>query len=488
MRWVASLFALCLTMAWLHHLTAGSSLEARASFALGFLLVAAWLAGELAARARVPRLTGFLILGLCVGPTWLNLVRADELESLGFLAHAAVAWIAFAAGLELSFAALRTDRRVLTRMVGGTLAFPMAAVAAVMLSVAAWFPLTAHQGFRNAVGLALTLGVCAAASSPVVIMAVLDEFGLRGSFAESALSVAVIKDVALMGVFALVLLAARGLGTPGAVDGAVATVFAARLAAAVGIGAVLGLMASRYARVAERESVLVLLGMVLVVAALDRALGLEATVVALAAGAAARNAGGPGAASLRARAGQASLPVQAVLFGLAGAALRLGALAELWPWVVLLVGLRAVALRYGTLWAGRAAAVSPALARHGWLALVSQSGIPLAVGAAARRAFPAWGISLEGLVAGTVALDQVVGPLCLQWALRQVGDTERGAPERAASAASPGAIPGGAGWSPAPPAEARNRSPGPPGEWRGRGPRPRAGHSLTEAIGLCHGR
>ncbi|HXQ29312.1 MAG TPA: cation:proton antiporter [Gemmatimonadales bacterium] len=419
MRWVAGLFALCLAMAWLHHLTAASALDARAAFALGFLVISAWVAGEIAARARLPRLTGFLILGLCVGPAWLTLVRQDELDVLGFVAHAAIAWIAFAAGQELELTTLRAERRVLSRFAAGTLAFPMLAVAAVVLSVAPWFPLTAHQGARNAVGVALTLGACAAAASPIVVISVWEELGTGGALAERVLRVAAVNTVAVTGLLTLVLLAARGIGNPGTVDGAVAPAFAARAAGALGVGAVLGVLASRYSRVAPRDAMLVLVGLGFVVAMAQSGLGLEPTLVALAAGVAARNAGGPGGAALRAAANQSALVTQTVFFALAGAALRVGALEELWPWVVLLAGLRVVALRYGTLWAGRSGAVD--LARRSWLGLVSQSGIAMALAAAARRAFPAWGVSLEALVAGCVLINELAGPLCLYWILQREG-------------------------------------------------------------------
>jgi len=84
MRWVASLFVLGLMMALFHRVTAGGPLEARATLALGFLLLAAYLGGSLVARARarLPRLTGYLLVGFAVGPAWLGLVRRDELDAL----------------------------------------------------------------------------------------------------------------------------------------------------------------------------------------------------------------------------------------------------------------------------------------------------------------------------------------------------------------------------------------------------------------------
>src|SRR2546429_5262310 len=95
---IARLFALALMMALFHRVTAGGPLEARATLALGFLLLAAHVGGDLARRARLPRLTGYLIVAFAVGPAWLGLVRRDEVAALRVIADAGLAPIALAAG------------------------------------------------------------------------------------------------------------------------------------------------------------------------------------------------------------------------------------------------------------------------------------------------------------------------------------------------------------------------------------------------------
>src|SRR5436853_25413 len=97
MRAIASLFALGLMMALFHRVTAGAALEARATLALGFLLLAAFVGGDLTARARLPRITGYLLVGFAAGP-WLGLVRRDEVDALRFIGDVALGLIVLAAG------------------------------------------------------------------------------------------------------------------------------------------------------------------------------------------------------------------------------------------------------------------------------------------------------------------------------------------------------------------------------------------------------
>jgi Kef-type K+ transport system membrane component KefB len=450
MWWVALAFTLGL-MALFRLLTRAGPLEARATLALGFLLLAAHLGGELAKRFRLPRITGFLITGFVVGPAWLGLVRGDEVLALGFIADAAMALIAFAAGSELTLAMLRRDRVMLTRLSAGTILFPLGIVAAVTLSVSPWFPLTVHQPLGDAVAVALVLGTIAAASSPAVTMALMDELDAGGGpVARAVLGVSIVKDVLVIVLFTLMLAIARPLTSAGTLDVSVAWTTLLRALGSLAGGAALGYAASRYLRILGRDTPLFLVALAFLTAQVARLANLETMLIALAAGFVAQNLSPPPLGErLRAELKRGALPVYIVFFALAGAGLRLDTLGEIWPWVLLLVALRALGLRLGTRWAGWVArgpslAVPADLARHGWLGLVSQAGVTLGLAAVARRAFPEWGVSLEALVVVMVGVHEIVGPLCFRRALRLTGEVIEGEHvTEKADAGEPALVPGG---------------------------------------------
>jgi Kef-type K+ transport system membrane component KefB len=447
MWWVALAFTLGL-MAVFQLLTRAGPLEARATLALGFLLLAAHLGGELAKRFRLPRITGFLVTGFAVGPAWLGLVPGDEVLALGFIADAAMALIAFAAGSELTLAMLRRDRIMLTRLSIGTILLPLGIVAAVTLSVSPWFPLTVHQPVGDALAVALVLGTIAAASSPAVTMALIDELDARGPFARAVLDVTVAKDVLVVVLFALVLAIAGTLTSAGALDLSVAWTTLLHVAGSLAAGVALGYAVSQYVRILGRATPLFLVALAFLTAELARLVGLETMLIALAAGFYLANftptpALGDG---LRAELKRGALPVYIVFFALAGAGLQLESLADLWPWVLLLVALRALGLRVGTRWAGRSPAVPAGLARHGWLGLVSQAGVAVGLAAVARRAFPEWGVSLEALVVVMIGVHEVVGPICFGRALRLTGEVTEGEHvTEKPDAGGPALVPGGGG-------------------------------------------
>jgi Kef-type K+ transport system membrane component KefB len=425
MQWIALVFSLAL-MGLFQLLTRAGPLEARATLALGFLLLAAHLGGDLAKRFRLPRITGLLVTGLLVGPALLGLVRSDEVAALGFVGDAAAALIAFTVGSKLNLEMLRQGRGMLARVTGATIVFPLAIVAAVLLSVSPWFPLTVHQPFGDALAVVLVLGAIAAASSSTLTVALMDDLDARGPVARAVLSVAAVKDVAIIVVFALTLLIARPLASGGALDLSVVGRVLLYGVASIAAGVVLGVLISQYLKLLRSDSPLFLVAVAFLTAQAARVLNLEPLLIALTAGFYVVTFSPAEGSRLETQLKRAALPVYALFFALAGAGLQVDFLRDNWGWVVLLVALRALGLRVGTRFAGRSPLVPAGLASHGWLGLISQAGVTFGLAAAARRAFPEWGVSLEALVVAMIGVHEILGPLCFQRALRLTGEVTEG--------------------------------------------------------------
>jgi len=313
-------------------------------------------------------------------------------------------------------------RVAFARLASGAIVFPFLAVSLVLLSVSPWFPLTRHQPVGDAVVVALVLGTLAAASSPVLTMAIMSELDGRGPVARTLLGVTVVQDIAVAILFALVLVLGGALTSAGALNVAVAGTAILRLVGSAAAGALLGFALGRYLSLVRRDTVLFLVATAFVAAEVSRLMHLETLIIALAAGFYLENFAPAEGERLRRELKRGSLPVYVAFFALTGAGLRLGVLADLWPWILLLVGLRLVSVRYGLLWAGRHPSVTPAMARDGWLGLISQAGMALGLAQLARRAFPEWGVSLETLIVAMIGVHQVAGPICFRMALVRAGE------------------------------------------------------------------
>jgi len=405
----------------------GAPLEAHATLALGCVTLAALIAGTIAQRIRIPRIVGYLVAGYVAGPAWLHLIRADdlhnELQVLSPISTGALALIAFAVGSELTLDALRGERRqTVQRIAAATMAVPFLAVAFVVLTVSPWFPLTAHQPFRDAMVVALALGTVAAVSSPTQIWAVITDVNAAGPVSRTTLDVSVVQDLLAVLLVTVMLALALPLGSRGTVRPGVATHTLLILLGSIVAGITLGLGLAQYLRVIHGRLVWVLVAAAFVVAQAVRLLGLDAVLMALAGGAALRYAAPRESEAVRDELKRCAIPVYVVFFALAGSSLQFGWFEDYWPWALLLIGLRAVGLWGGLRWASRHPAVGAEWARYGWLGFVSQGGLAITLAAMLGRAFPEWNKTLESLVVAMIGVHQLVGPICLQWVLRRTGE------------------------------------------------------------------
>src|SRR2546426_536068 len=286
------------------------------------IVLAALVGGEVARRVRVPRILGYLLIGFGAGPAWLRLVRADELQALQFLADAGLALIAFAAGAELTLAALRAGRTALLRLTTGAVAFPFVVVTLVAWSVSPWLPIATHQSWHDRLAVALVLGTLAAAASPVVTTAMMGELDARGPFARSLLGVTVAQDLAVGVLFTLVLPVSKPLVSPGAVKLGVAGVAGLELVGSLTVGIVVGYLLGQYLHLGQRRTALLLVAAALLTSEIARALHLEPGLIALAAGFYLANFSREGE-RVRSQLKHASVPAYLVSFTLTGAALQL---------------------------------------------------------------------------------------------------------------------------------------------------------------------
>jgi len=76
--------------------------------ALGIMVVIGFLGGMIAARVRVPRITGYLIAGILLSPSLLNIVPKATVESLNIITSVALGIIAYLIGGSLRISSFRT--------------------------------------------------------------------------------------------------------------------------------------------------------------------------------------------------------------------------------------------------------------------------------------------------------------------------------------------------------------------------------------------
>ena len=103
MRRLAALALAAAAVLWVRRAGAADPVgSAGTALALGFTLLGAWIMGDAARRIRLPRLTGYLLFGVLVGPYLANVITQAMAAQLQVVTGIATTLIALIAGLTLN--------------------------------------------------------------------------------------------------------------------------------------------------------------------------------------------------------------------------------------------------------------------------------------------------------------------------------------------------------------------------------------------------
>lgn len=391
------------------------------SLAFGYLLTTGYLAGLLAKRVQLPKLTGYLLVGMLTGPSALGLVSREMLASLQLVNGMAISMIALTAGTELEASRIKPlARTVVAITVIAVLGTTVLLALAVYLSRST-LPFMLSMQTREATCVSLLLGIVTVAQSPAVVVALRDELRADGPVSRTALAVVVLADLVVIFLFAICSTVTK------AVFGASADVvhtlgaLAWEILGSLVAGALVGLVLILYLRKVQGGTALFLLAITFVIAEVGGRLGFDPLLLALSAGALVRNASDT-ADALHEQLQISSLPVYVLFFCVAGASIHLEALPVVWLPAALIVFTRASGLLVGTNLAARLARAPAAVRSFAGFGLLPQAGLALALSMLFARTFPEFGAEAAALTLSVVALNELLAPVAYRMALERSGE------------------------------------------------------------------
>jgi len=436
-----------------------------AMLALGFVVLASYTIGGLVGQIRLPHITGYLIAGLMFGPSLARSLAGLELpppfdkgilndqvlEQLDLFDTLAMAVISLTAGGEIKLEGLKKGLRAIIGILAGQLVSTLVLVTSFFWLISGAVPMVALPGIQGLpMAAALAVGAMMASvalvSSPAATIAVIMESKAAGPMTRNVLSVVVLKDVLVVVAFAIATkIVAQQLGVT-TLEGGIAPhlldIVFSILFGAVVVG---GLMAL-YMRYVNQELLIFVVGVVYLAAYIAEALGWDPILVFLAAGFGVSNFSKTGHRLIE-TVERLSLPVYVVFFTLAGAKLHLVELREVAFFAIALVAVRGVAIYSGTKVGARMGRADEATQQFGWLGFVSQAGVSILLAAIIGNTFGELGRSLETLIIGAVAINQLIGPAMLKMGLTLSGEVSTGrtslAPARHLSVKPPSMRPEG---------------------------------------------
>lgn len=391
--------------------------------ALGYLMLAGYFLGNFVKRLRLPKLTGYLALGIVAGPSVLNLVPVEALDRLKLVSGLATALIALSAGAEMELRAMRSLMRSVFWISVVAIFGTMALLGAAAFLMRPYLPFLQALPLYQAAIISTVLGVVMAAQSPAVVMALRTETGAAGPLMSTVLGVVVMSDFLVILMFAVLSTIAQASFGGQADLMNVAKLLSWELLGSLVAGVLIGLILWFYLSKVRGASALFILTVCVIIAEVGQRVHFDPLLLALAAGVFIRNVT-PVGDKLLEGIDHSLLPIYVVFFSVAGATIHF----EVLP-VVGIPALVFILVRGGGMLAGAriGAAIAdapPVVRRFAGFGLLPQAGLALALSLLFSRTFPQFGKESGALTLGVVALNEILAPALFRSALVRSGEAQ----------------------------------------------------------------
>ncbi len=395
------------------------------ALAIGVMITVGLLGGVLSNKIKFPRITGYVVIGILLSPSVLNLVSRATIEDLGIITHATLGVIAYLIGASLRFEAIRKLGRSISwitpfQSLGAWLVVSLALVfiAPVVLTA------SGVNSTNNYVPLALVIGAIASATAPAVTMAIIREYKARGPLTTTLLAVVALDDAIAVIAFAV----AVGIAQPlvsGSNDVSLYQMLAVpslEIAKSIGIGTALGFALVYLSKLVKTRALLltIVLGVILLCTGIANSLGISLIMANMTIGFIVAN---------RMTDSEPIFVVEgieevvfAIFFVFSGMHFDAGIIRTAGILALVLFGVRFAGKYYGTVIGARISRASEEVRKYLGFALVPQAGVALGLALLAAEILPALGNILVNIVLASVIINELVAPPLTKYAITKAGE------------------------------------------------------------------
>ncbi len=381
-----------------------------------FYVAVAMLAGLLLTRVvklvHLPNVTGYLIAGLLIGPSCLNLVQSDMLGGMDILVTVALGFIAFSIGVEFKISSIRA---IGFKCIIITLTQAFGAVILVDAALCLF-------GFD--IPLSITLGAIATATAPAATLMVVRQYRAKGPVTNTLLPVVAMDDAVGLIVFAVSIAIAGALSSGTAVsfmDVAVKPLLEILLSLAVGgvLGFLVALSMRWFHSRANRLCVCIMA--VLLGTAIAERFGLSSLLLCMMLGAVYVNTFNDSLTVLEGTDAWTP-PLFLLFFVISGAELDLSVLPAVGLMGVIYLLARSLGKYFGAFLGASLVHAEPNIRKYLGVTLLPQAGVAIGMAQLAISKLPDYGAKIQAVVLCATLIYELVGPVLTKLALTKAGE------------------------------------------------------------------
>jgi len=381
---------------------------------LAFALLLAAVCGEGVARLiKLPRVTGYSLAGLLMGPALLGWFGPADLDNVRIAIDLALALLLFELGVRLDVRWFRANPWVL-----------VSSLAEALLAFVLCFATMRALGHPN--GLAATVAAIAVGTSPSVVMRVAAESRAEGQVTQRLFVLCALNIAYSIVLSKLIVGGMHGVFRGDWLAAVLHPVYL--LAGSLFVGGVLAFafrLLRRAFDLTDEQGVVVLFGLLLLTMSVLSMLKLPSMLAPLIAGAIIKY-GDPRPHLWPRHFGTAGGVLVIALFMLTGMTLTPASVAAGGLAAVALLAARLVGKLGGVMLVGAPSGLSLRQATALGMALLPMSGVAFLLTEDIRTIYPFFGSQLAPIVLSMIAMLELFGPIAVQWALRKTGEARNG--------------------------------------------------------------
>jgi Kef-type K+ transport system membrane component KefB len=379
------------------------------------------LGSKLFQRLGIPQVVGYIVMGVLLGASFLNVVPIELSDELAFISEIALGLIGFDMGSHLYFGEVKKQGRSIFTILlfesFGTF---------LLVSAGIYF-------ITGSVYTALIFGALSSATAPAATVDVLAEYKAKGPLTTSLLAVVGLDDA-----LSLLLYSLAAAFTESSMSGAThlnlwqmveLPIFEIGGSLLVGIAAGWVLNQIMHRMKSSHDGMAVSVGFVLIAVGLSQALGLSLILTTMVMGMTVVNCCVQNGRHIRYTIEQAGPVIYVLFFALVGARFQLDLLPAMGLIGVAYVVLRSLGKYVGAWIGGTVGGALPAVRDNLGLGLLSQAGVAIGLALDSCKRFQglgpegeALGLLVISVITATTFIVQIFGPIGVKLAITRSGE------------------------------------------------------------------
>jgi len=391
-------------------------IEEISTLVVGIMLLTSYLFSNIVKKIKLPRLSGYMLMGILLGTSGIGVLTDEIVDSLQFLENLALSFIALTAGGELKFKQIKAYKRSIVYILTSQMIIIFIGMAITFYWIAGYMPFLSGLNQFMILGLAILFAGTSLSTSPATAIAIITELQSQGKMTNFVLIITVLKALILILFFPIIITLSKQLYLESiSFNLELLADISFQLLASVVTGIIMGGTIIWYFKKVKVEMSLFLLGITLAITEVSSLFGLEVLLTSLVTGIVVQNFSRHGH-SLISGIEIFSLPIYVIFFCFAGASLHVEILSQALFITFILVLARFLLNYIGNYLGAVLAKEDRFIKNYSWMGYIGQAGIALGLGIIIKQNLPGEiGEYFLTILISTVVINEMLGPILLKY-------------------------------------------------------------------------